>query len=364
MIEIKVLHVGEYAKSGVATYVQILLNHPERLDIEDYVICSDKNSVHDWKIPKSHVIYYSYTRGIAHIFSAMLAIHKTIKKIKPDAVYCHSTWAGLFVRFPLLFIRKRYLVLYNAHGWAFLQDISNWKRKLYATIERILLSCTDTVINVSKYEYRSAIEYGLSKDKQVVIYSGISPLLQPIDADVKMPSQGINMLFVGRFDPQKGLDLLLAALSEYKHDDLHLTVIGDNVIGGKSLVVPESTERVTFLGWIPHEKLGSYYRACDVVVMPSRWEAFGLTAVEAMKYGKPVIASDKGALPELIHNGVNGYIINFQDRASLNKLNLTKEKLKAMGRQAEKDFHKSFESERMIRETFLLYSSETDRSNG
>lgn len=59
-----------------------------------------------------------------------------------------------------------------------------------------------------------------------------------------------------------------------------MTVIGDNVIGGTQ-IEKHNTEKVTFLGWIDHEKLASYYEKCDAVVMPSRWEAFGLVAVEA-----------------------------------------------------------------------------------
>nr|WP_317429771.1 glycosyltransferase [uncultured Mitsuokella sp.] len=360
---IKVLHVGEYAQGGVATYIQTLLNHSDRTDIVDYIICSKKNSSHEWKIPKSRIIYYNYTRSVANIPKAIWAVYSAIRKINPDVIYCHSTWAGLFARLPMFITSKSAYVIYNAHGWAFLQDISEWKRKVYALIEHVLFFQTDAVVNVSKYEYNAALRYGIPEKKQVVIYSGISPVIQKLNLHVQLSKKKINMLFVGRFDPQKGLDLLLKAVSAYNHDDLHLTVIGDNIVGGGTFIEKKDSDRVTFLGWIPHDKLGSYYNACDVVVMPSRWEAFGLTAVEAMKYGKPVIVSNKGALPELIHNDVNGYIVDFQNEMSLNKINLTKEKLSTMGQQAKKDFHKLFESERMLKETFLLYTSRVDRVN-
>lgn len=58
--------------------------------------------------------------------------------------------------------------LYNAHGWAFLRDTAEWKRKVYACIERILLLKTDAVVDVSKYEYEAAIRYGLPPENSIL----------------------------------------------------------------------------------------------------------------------------------------------------------------------------------------------------
>lgn len=360
---IKVLHVGEYAQGGVATYIQTLLDHPEQTDIEDYVVCSKKNSAQEWGIPDTHVFYYEYTRSVTQIPKAILAIRSVIRKVRPDVIYCHSTWAGLFVRLPMLVMGKPCRIIYNAHGWAFLRDTSEWKRKVYALIERILLLRTDKVINVSKYEYRAAVRYGLSEKKQVVIYSGISPVLQPIDPTVKLPLGKTNLLFVGRFDPPKGLDLLLHALSTCKRDDLHLTVIGDNVVGGGVHIEKKNTDKVTFLGWIPHDKLGSYYNACDAVIMPSRWEAFGLTAVEAMKYSRPVLVSNRGALPELVQDGKNGFIFQYAEDKALDRtwphlstlktclMGLNKQQLVAMRQNARQTYLDRFQSRQMLAAT-------------
>ncbi len=356
---IKVLHVGEYAQGGVATYIQTLLHHPNQAEIVDYVICAKKNSAKKWGIPEEHVFYYDYTRTLLQIPKAMLAVRNIVRKVRPDVIYCHSTWAGFFVRLPLLICKKPCRIIYNAHGWAFLRDTAEWKRKIYAWIEHLLLLRTDKVINVSKYEYRAAVSYGLPAEKQVVIYSGISPERQPIDPNVKLPAGRINLLFVGRFDPQKGLDILLKAMAECKRKDLHLTVIGDNVIGGTH-IEKKDTENVTFLGWIPHDKLGSYYNACDAVIMPSRWEAFGLTAVEAMKYGKAVIASNKGALPELVQSGKIGYIVDLNKREVLRLLGrLDRETLITMGNNAEKRFVEFYESDDMIHKTVDVYENDS-----
>lgn len=352
----KVLHIGEYAQGGVGTYISTLLEHPEHPEIEDFLICSEKNSEHTWPIPEDHVTYYDYRRNLFHLLPAMAAIHKEIARIQPDVIYCHSTWAGLFARFPLFFLPKKCRVIYNAHGWAFLRDTAEWKRKIYALVERVLLYKTDAVINVSRYEYEAALRYHLSPEKQHIIYSGISAKKELADGAPAFPKDAINLLFVGRFDPQKGVDYLLDAFTECTRPDIHLTLIGDNVIGGLS-VSKENSERITFAGWVPHERVGSYYAACDVVIMPSRWEAFGLVAIEAMKYGKPVIVSNRGALPELVKVGVNGYVFDFDHPKALLTLldRLERQKLAEMGQVAEKEFQEKYRMERMLGETIRLY---------
>lgn len=357
----KVLHVGEYVQGGVATYIRTLLDHPEYPDIEDFLVCADKNSETNWKLPADHIHYYPYHRSLTQIPHAIHAIRQVIQVIQPDIIYCHSTWAGLFVRFPLLLRKKPCRIIYNAHGWAFLRDTAEWKRRIYAGIERALQTRTDAIINVSRYEYQAALRYGLKKDNQTVIYSGISPEKGPIDPAVKLPLGKTNLLFVGRFDPPKGLDILLEAFNTCPRDDLHLTIIGDNVVGGGPKIEKKNTERITFLGWVPHEKLASYYTACDAVVMPSRWEAFGLVAIEAMKYGKPVIASNRGALPEIIQDDSDGYI--FSDETGLQYILsvITREDADRKGINAENKFRNDFVEKNMIRRTLFIYQKENFR---
>lgn len=305
---------------------------------------------------EDHVTYYPYHRSLLQILPAMLAVRKEIRRRKPDVVYCHSTWAGLFVRFPMLLLGKPCRVLYNAHGWAFLRDTTRLKKAIYTFIERALSIRTDAIINVSGYEYKAAEKAEISKRKLCLVYSGISPAKGEM-SPVHLPKGVINLLFVGRFDAPKGLDYLLENFSKCKRKDIHLFVIGDNVVGDREKIPMVNTEKVTFCGWIPHNQLDGYYKSCDAVIMPSRWEAFGLVAVEAMKYGKAVIASDRGALPELVENGENGYIFPFDSPDTLIHLlsGLDKEKLADMGRKAEKIFQKKYQMERMIEESVRLY---------
>lgn len=135
------------------------------------------------------------------------------------------------------------------------------------------------------------------------------------------------------------MDYLLQAFAKCRRRDIHLYLIGDNVIGG-TYIEKKDTRRLTFLGWVPHEEVGNYYAACDAVIMPSRWEAFGLVAVEAMKYGKPVIVSNRGALPEIIKDGENGCVFDFDNPQTLKSIlyKLNKPELQKLGAKARNDF--------------------------
>ena len=172
-----------------------------------------------------------------------------------------------------------------------------------------------------------------------------------------MPADRINLLFVGRFDPPKGIDWLLKVFEKCERKDIHLYVIGDNVVSNGMGIEKKNTEKVTFLGWVNHDELPAYYEACDAVIMPSRWEAFGLVAIEAMKYGKPVLASNRGALPELINDNKNGYLFDFNKPNSLTKLlySLKKADLNNFHNEIKNKFQEKFIAFKMIQNTQVEY---------
>ena len=327
----KILHVGEYVNGGVATYLRTLLSGLQKYDdVENYLLISEYKSQQGWEDITKKVFYYKYKRSISNIFSAIKQIHAVIKDVNPDIIHAHSTWAGLFVRLPYLFKKRKAKIIYQSHGWAFLMDTSNYKKNIYALVEKILSIPTDRIINISNYEQNQAVKCGLNKNKMVMIYNGVEDKVNKSNLKLNWDENKINLLFVGRLDRQKGLDLFLDVYDKMKLENLHLYVIGTSVLDDN---LPNSTKYVTYLGWVNNKDIDVYYQACDAVIMPSRWEGFGLVAIEAMKNSKAVIASNRGALPELIKEDFTGYIFNIDDEISLKNrlLNLDKEKINILG---------------------------------
>jgi hypothetical protein len=155
----------------------------------------------------------------------------------------------------------------------------------------------------------------------------------PAGDDVRSP---VRILFVGRLEPRKGLDALLAAAAEIvgERSDVEFDLAGDDsivVAGGETyrarferdLGDREQSARVRFHGVVDERRLDELYRSCDVFVAPSRYESFGLVFLEAMQRGKPVVGTRVGGVPEVVRDLVDGLLVDPDDPAALRSAILT-----------------------------------------
>jgi D-inositol-3-phosphate glycosyltransferase len=137
-----------------------------------------------------------------------------------------------------------------------------------------------------------------------------------------LPPDRPVVLFVGRIQPLKGPDVAINALAALAHTDAVLVVVG-GASGAQGHEEAEHThrlvdelglgDRVLFVEPQPHHILSSFYRAADVVIVPSRSESFGLVALEAAACGVPVVASAVGGLLNIVHDGVTGWLVEGRD---------------------------------------------------
>ncbi len=130
------------------------------------------------------------------------------------------------------------------------------------------------------------------------------------------------LLFVGRIQPLKGVDVAVQALARVEREDARLWIVGGASGKGGSAEVDRIhsmisdlglTDRVEFKPPQPHHLLSTFYRAADVCLVPSRSESFGLVALEAAACGLPVVASAVGGLLTLVEHGHTGYLVESRD---------------------------------------------------
>lgn len=124
------------------------------------------------------------------------------------------------------------------------------------------------------------------------------------------PSKPI-FLFVGRVDFEKKIDVLIRALKIRNKDDMQLAIAGggSNKNHLENLVKTLDLEKqVRFLGYVPNEDLPSLINAIDIFTMPSEAELLSIASLEAMACAKPLLLAKARALPELVHDGENGYL--------------------------------------------------------
>ena len=129
-----------------------------------------------------------------------------------------------------------------------------------------------------------------------------------------------RVFFVGRFESRKGIDTLLAAMERILPDypDVELILAGEDrplLPGRAARSAPRGwpstadepwIDRVTMLGVVDDETLHREYARADLVVLPSRYESFGLVMVEAMMHGKPLVSTDTSGVREVVRDGVDG----------------------------------------------------------
>ena len=130
------------------------------------------------------------------------------------------------------------------------------------------------------------------------------------------------LLFVGRIQPLKGLDVAITALAQLARSDAELMVVGgpsgldgDHELDRVHKLAADLgvADRIRFAPPQPHHVLSTYYRAADVCLVPSRSESFGLVALEAAACGVPVVAAAVGGLTTLVDDGTTGFLIDGRD---------------------------------------------------
>lgn len=163
---------------------------------------------------------------------------------------------------------------------------------------------------------------------------------------------------MGRYDRQKGIDILLKAMARLEGQGFSLTMIGAPVIGRPSrIALPTGVED---LGWQPSEVVAAAIDRADVVVMPSRWEAFGFVALEAMRAARPVIACAVEGLPELVLDGETGLFCRpgCPDALADAIEAISTMDARSMGIRARRRYERDFTAERMFHRIDAVYRGE------
>ena len=237
----------------------------------------------------------------------LLSFSRAARRASRDADVVHAHWlpsgfAGLATRKPLV-----------VQLWGTDVELAKRLPWLFRPILRRarIVICASTAL--------AADAHGLGARDVRVIPSGVA-----LPETVGEPENPPHILYVGRLSEEKGVIELAAAAQ-----GLPLVVVGD---GPLREVLPQT------VGFVAHDELGPYYERASIVVVPSRREGYGVTAREAMAYGRPVVATSVGGLLDAIDDGVTGLLVPPRDpaalRAALERLLADEELRSTLGRAA------------------------------
>jgi D-inositol-3-phosphate glycosyltransferase len=342
-----------FSDRGIATDVFTRLQSPDDPAIEDLA-------------PLSRVIYLPAGMGLDKYsllhevprFAAKVATFAAGEGIQYDLLFSHYWLSG-----EVACLLRPQL----AAGWAHIahtlglvknQHLASGARPepaIRIRVETEIAQQADLLIASTTDEGEDLVNaYGASRDRVFIVPPGVDlATFRPLDraeARRKVGLDGPMVLFVGRLERLKGVEVAiraLALLGGRAHPDLRLVVLGEDSRDGDEsemarLKAIASTlgirERVDFLGSVAHHELPYFYSAADVCVMPSYSESFGLVGLEAQACGCPVVASDVPGLRSVIRDGVSGYLIEGDDPAEyadrIGRLLADPELARQMGRRA------------------------------
>jgi D-inositol-3-phosphate glycosyltransferase len=200
-----------------------------------------------------------------------------------------------------------------------------------AIIEHEVIKCADLMLASTDDERAQlASLYDADPDRIEIVPPGVDhSVFEPGDRHAARRKLGIDhgpvLLFAGRIQPLKGVDLAVRCLEQLDDPTATLLVVG-GPSGAEGVAELHRTqqlveelglqEQVRFVPPQPHERLAQYYRAADVCLVPSRTESFGLVALEAAACGVPVVAASVGGLRSLVDDGHTGFLVEGRDPAS------------------------------------------------
>jgi len=266
----------------------------------------DKNPlINNLKIPNENIIFLNASNILD--FNLYKNFYNFIKNIKNCTVYSTLNDANFVSRIVLMFFHKIFLVTREA-------NTTENKSILLKIFDLLMNFRVNKMVAVSEEVKKSIISYQpWVRSKVVVLYNGVD-----IPEIVNRKSNGMNILAVGSLTPKKAHNILIDAFSMVirKNKLANLHIIGGGILKDnleRQALENGTKNNVHLLGEKKYGEVIEYYKNSDIFVLPSNQEGCPNALLEAMSYGLPSIATNVGAVSEIINDGISGFIISKQN---------------------------------------------------
>lgn len=354
-------------RSGIEVLVLVpkkgpLLDELDRLNIEWRII--------GYSVWMSRPRAFPY-RVMRLLKTALMSIRvaQVIKNWKADVVYTNTVVTGVGA------FAARLLRL--PHVWHSHESLRHNPSQRFdlgePAVSHLMDRLSDAII-VTSQSVGNDYKHLRNVDKIRIIYQSVTPCLDTGNsAGIVTDRIFFQCVIIGSLHRWKGQHQAISALAELagKNINIHLLLVGDDGKRYRAELVQQAmtlgvTQRIKFYGYA--EDPMPLIRNADVVLVCSRWEAFGRVAVEAMLAGKPVIGSARGATAEIIQHGKTGLLYEWENVKELaERIRFLHDNPKAslsMGRAAQQWAENRFTQERYAREVLEILSEVASNRSG
>lgn len=277
---------------------------------------------------------------------ALPIIKRIIKEEKPDILHSHYAtsygFLGALTSFHPFIISV----------WG--SDVFSFPKRsfLHKIILEFNLKKADKILSTSHIMAKETKIY-TNKDVEVIPFGVDIEVFKPFNVEGFFDKNDIVIGTIKTLEPQYGVEYLIKAFKilndRYPFLSLKFLIVGDGSLQEKLKKLCKDlgiSDRTIFAGRVPYSEIPRYHNILTIFVALSNSESFGVSVVEAMACGKPVVVSDIGGLPEVVENGVTGFVVppnNPQEAANaIEKLILDENLRKEMGQNARKRVEKFY----------------------
>ncbi|MFC1926561.1 glycosyltransferase family 4 protein [Chloroflexota bacterium] len=316
------LVIDHWGFGGAQRVVRGLLNKWDNRDIKLFCYALRKSS-NELEQDNDKEYFFSSKHKSKYSVLPFFELKKLIGNNNIGILHLHLTKAIVFgILLKTLYYRNIKIIVHE-HGKAFK---NNW---LYNLFLRCVKTRVHLFIAVSEATKRKLIENAGIPGKKIKTLYDFVDLEHFNSQKIKINrleergNLGLNesdfvIGFAGRLSKVKGCQYLIKAVPHINIPGIKVLIAGDGAERAELEKLAEDLnikDKITFLGYF--NKMSNFYHIIDILVVPSRFESFGIVVIEAQASGIPVVASDVGALNELIEDGENGLLFDFANERDL-----------------------------------------------
>lgn len=286
------------------------------------------------KIPLPKVNVNGLGRSISLVgdLRALLSLRRQLRTFKPDIIHTHTFKAGALGRIASLTIRSKTFKVHTFHGHLLAGYLKGAKLWILLKMEKFLANRTDTLVSVGRNVMEDLIAHGIGKREQYKIIPPGFPIDDSLESaalprSIDKRNSEFLCAWVGRLVEIKRPERIVEIARSLKErgSGIRILLVGDGPLR-KKLETQCINERlpVTFMGW--QSDIHRILAGTDALILTSENEGTPIAIIEAQRLGKPVVATDVGAISEVMAPNESGFVLDYSVDGFVEKLELLKDK--------------------------------------